>query len=450
MPPDHPPTAPRTVIKRDGTAVPYDRERIVVAILKAFASLRQGSREEAERLAEKVEAWLVQAYGSTPPTVEDIQDIVERILMDSGYPEVARAYIIYRHERARLRDARARRVEATDNIPYRIIYEVLLWNLDHRCDTIDHLNEWVESGRFPELVREAEARFDRDLRVAAERIRERQGTVRLVIIAGPSSSGKTTTTMRLSEYLRELGLRLVPINLDHYFFDLENHPRDEYGDYDYETPNALDIERINRDLAALLEGRPIRTPHYDFQTGRRTLDVHPMQLGKDEILLVDSLHGLYGPLTAAVPDHQKFRLYIETLEQVRNGYGVFLRWADLRMMRRMVRDARQRNHAPVQTITHWHYVRTSELKYIIPYINTADYILNSALPHELSILKPRVITFLPEAMKLCRDDPRRQDAYLRAKRLAEWLEPLREVHDDSCIPANSIIREFIGGSVYTY
>ncbi len=440
----------RRVIKRDGNVVPYDRERIATAVLKALVSVGRGDRGLADAIAGRVEDLLIAGYGPDGvPTVEDIQDVVERVLMQDGHVDVARAYIIYRHERARLRDARARRIEATDNIPYRIIYEVLRWNLDHECASVDQLNRRLAEGRWADLVRDAEARYEAEVRTAAERVQERSG-VRLVIVAGPSSSGKTTTTIKLSHHLRAAGLRLVALNLDNYFFDLEQHPRDEYGDYDYETPTALDVELINRHVGELLDGREVRTPRYDFKTGRRTPEADSLRLGPDELLLLDSLHGLYGPMTASVSADRKFRVYIETLEQVRGMDGEFLRWADLRMMRRMVRDARHRNHPPLHTITHWHYVRSSELKHIIPFIGTADYIINSAMPYELPLLKPRVERFLPEAMNLCRDDPRRQDAYMRARRLHEWLKPLMALDDDSEVPRTSVVREFIGGSQYDY
>lgn len=445
------PSCLQHVVKRDGHVVPYDRSRIADAVFKAFASLGRGDRPRAEAIAARVETLLAAGCApDTAPTVEDIQDLVERVLMQAGETDAARAYIIYRHERARLRDARARRIEATDNIPYRVIYEVLRWNLDHECHDVDSLNRRMAEGRYGELVREAEARYEAEVRAAAERILDRQPRVRLVIVAGPSSSGKTTTTLKLSEHLRAAGRRLVALNVDHYFFDLEQHPKDEFGDFDYETPRALDLELINRHLQALLAGREVRTPRYDFKTGRRTLDVDAMRLAEDELLMIDSLHGLYGPMTAGVPAEQKFRIYIETLEQVRGANGEFLRWADLRMMRRMVRDAWHRNHQPLQTILHWHYVRASELTHIIPFIGTVDFIVNSALPHELPVLKPRVIAFLPEAMALCRDDPRRQDAYMRARRLHEWLVPLEGLADTAVIPGRSLIREFIGGSEYVY
>ncbi len=442
----------RKVIKRDGNVVAYRRERIATAIFKAAASIGGTDRARAEALAEQVEARLGEAYGGERgmPTVEDIQDVVESVLMAFGHLRTARAYIIYRHERARARGARASTVEATDNVPYRTIYEVLRWNMDHGCASIEDLNAIVAEGRFPELVEAGEQRYEDEVRAAADRILERLPQVRIAIVAGPSSSGKTTTTIKVRERLREAGADLVALNVDHYFFDLEQHPKDEFGDYDYETPHALDLALINRHLVELLEGRAIRTPHYDFKTGRRALEVHPLALRPDQVLLIDSLHGLYEGMTARIPESSKFRCYVETLSQVRNAEGVFLRWADQRLIRRMIRDRWHRNHQPMQTLTHWHYVRASELKHIIPFIGTVDALVNTALAHELPLLKPRVFPIFPEAMARFRDDPKRQDAYLRARRVFELLDPLTAVEDDACVPPRSLLREFIGGSAYTY
>lgn len=439
------------IVKRDGTIVPYDRDRIATAIFKAAAAVGGSDRALADRLAEEVEKSLLETYGGgCIPSVEEIQDMVEQVLIKRGHAKTARAYIRYRHERALAREARAARIPTTDNIPFKKIYEVLLWNIDHNCATNQGINNWIASGRFPELIKACDERYEREVAEGGEQIIQRLPEVRIVIIAGPSSSGKTTTTIKLSEKLSEAGMKLKAINIDNYFFDLEHHPRDEFGDYDYETPHALDLKLINEHLVALLEGKTIRTPHYDFKTGKRTLDVHEMRLEPDELLLIDSLHGLFGPMTESIPPAKKFRLYIETLGQVRNRHGQFMRWADNRLLRRMIRDSWHRNLQPLQTLTHWHYVRRSELKHIIPFISTVDYLVNSALPYELPILKAKLWRYFPEALRLYRDDPKRQDAYIRAKRVYEFLDELTPVEDDSCVPPKSLLREFIGGSAYKY
>ena len=440
----------KTIIKRDGQIVPYDRSRITNAIFKAAASTGGFGFEEADGLSRIVEQRTAESYAEQIATVEDLQDIVESVLMENGHLKTARAYIIYRQKRTEVREARRGAIEATDNIPYKLIYEVLRWNIEQGCESIAGLNRIMEEGNYPDLVAACEERYRNECRAAGKRMLDHGDDVRLVIVAGPSSSGKTTTTIKLEEQLAAHGKKLKAINVDHYFFDLEMHPKDEFGDYDYETPQALDIGLINEHLEHLLAGRSIRTPYYDFHTGKRTLNVHEMHLADDEVLLMDCLHGLYSDMTRSVPDHRKFRLYIETLGQLRNERDEFMRWADHRLLRRMIRDSWSRNHDAMSTLTHWHYVRKSELQYIIPFIGNVDFVVNSAMPYEFPVLKNKLFHFLPEAIERYRKDFKRQDAYLRAQRVMQFLEPLRTDVDESCIPSNSLFREFIGGSSYVY
>ncbi len=440
----------KTIIKRDGQVVPYDRGRIANAICKAAASTGGFGFEEAERLALVVEQRTAESYIGQVPTVEDLQDIVEAVLMENGHVKTARAYIIYRQKRTEVREARRGAVEATDNIPYRIIYEVLRWNMEHGCDSVAGINRIIEEGNYPALVAACEERYAAECRAAGASLLAHGDDVRLVIVAGPSSSGKTTTTMKMAEQLSAQGKRLKAFHVDHYFYDLELHPKDEFGDYDYETPQALDIELINEHLELLLAGKSIKTPHYDFHTGLRTLNVHEMHLKDGDVLLMDCLHGLYSDMTRSVPDNHKFRLYIETLGQLRGENGGFMRWTDHRLLRRMIRDSWSRGRDPMLTLTHWHYVRKSELQYIIPFIGNVDYVVNSAMPYEFPVLRNKLFHLLPQAIGRYRDDFRRQDAYLRAQRVMQFLEPLRDSVDHGCIPKRSLFREFIGGSDYQY
>jgi uridine kinase len=444
-------TSPRQIIKRDGHVVPFDRERIATAIFNAAATVGGSDRATAEQLAAEVEQRCEPTYAKGAiPSVEDIQDLVEATLIENGHVRTSRAYIIYRHKRAQARAARLDKFEATDNIPYKKIYEVLRWNMAHECETVEGLNRIIANGTFPDLVHATNDRYHKEVVRGAEKIIDRLPDVRIAIIAGPSSSGKTTTTIKVGEALKKAGRELVAINIDHYFFDLDHHPKDEFGDYDYETPQALDLDLINLHLVQLLEGKTIKTPHYDFKTGTRTLDVHELSLAPHQILLIDSLHGLYGDMTRDIPAANKFRLYIETLGQLRDDHDNFMRWADNRLLRRMIRDSWHRNLQPIQTLTHWHYVRRSELKHIIPFIGTADYLVNSALPYEIPIHKAKLFRFFPEAMEKFKDEPKRQDAYIRARRVFELLEPITAMEDDSAVPPDALLREFIGGSVYKY
>jgi uridine kinase len=247
-----------------------------------------------------------------------------------------------------------------------------------------------------------------------------------------------------------MGLHLVALNVDHYFYDLELHPQDEFGDYDFETPQALDLELINDHLARLIAGEEVRIPFYDFKTGKRTNDVTPMQIGESDIILIDSLHGLYANMTQSVPDRAKFRLYIETLLQMKDANGRFVRWTDVRLMRRMVRDSLYRGYSPQQTLEHWHYVRSSELRHIIPHVNSADHVVNSALPYELPIMRPRLIDHFARWSQQYKSDVHRQDACNRANRVHGLLKDIVPVEDDSPVPSTSLLREFIGGSAYEY
>jgi uridine kinase len=440
------------VIKRSGAVVPFTAARITNAIYRAAVAVGGRDRQTAERLTEEVIELLER---TTPPghapNVEDIQDIVEKVLIENGHARTAKAYILYRHEQSRRRRTKiSAKNRDSENIPYRKIWEVLSWSVDHNVHTVERLNERIARGEFPEIVRESDAAYEEDVAAAADLVIERRDLVKMVIIAGPSSSGKTTTTTKLSERLVKAGLNLVALNIDNYFFDLELHPKDEYGDHDFETPHALELDLINQHLIDLVAGKEIGMPNYDFKTGKRTGQFTPMRIGSNDIILIDSLHGLFGPMTEGVPAERKFKLYIETLLQTRGVDGRFVRWTDLRLMRRMLRDATHRSYDPRRTLLHWHYVRSSEMRHIIPYVNTTDYIVNGALAYELPVMRPRLIDHFARWVKELRDEPNLQDGWLRAQRVHALLDSVTPVEDDSPIPATSHLREFIGGSCYEY
>lgn len=336
------------------------------------------------------------------------------------------------------------------NIPAMVIQNVLDWNTAHGVDTVAGLNKRVLDGTFPALVRESDKEYDRNVMRAADEIIKHRDRVRIAIIAGPSSSGKTTTTIKLNERLKTAGMSIVPINLDNYFFNLEMHPKDEFGDYDFEVPEALDLELINAHLADLIKGKTVPVPRYDFKTGKRDKKADPLTLERNQILLIDSLHGLYEKMTHSVPREMKFRLYIETLSQLRDNEGGWVRWTDTRLLRRMVRDSWHRSYDPVRTIGHWHYVRKSEMRYIVPFITTVDFVLNGALPYELPVHKKYMFPYFAQAIQEFKDSVKREDAYIRARRVQKLLGEIEVLEDDSCIPGSSLLREFIGGSVYAY
>jgi len=379
------------------------------------------------------------------PSVEDIQDIVEKVLIENGHARVAKAYILYRDERNRSRlRGKSTSEQNKENIPWAKLWSVLDWAVDHGVNTVEGLNKRIGSGEIQDIVMESETAYSQDINAVESAILGNRAEIKLVIIAGPSSSGKTTTTNKIALRLAEKGLTFVELNLDNYYFNLELHPKDEFGDYDFETPHALEIELINRHLKDLLDGKEIQMPFYDFKTGKRISKTTPTRLAKNDILLIDSLYGLYPPLTDGLPN-AFYKVYIEPLLQLKCSNGEYVRWTDIRLMRRMLRDAATRASDYGQTLTHWHYVRSGELRSILPYISSADYIVNSGMPYELPIYQPKLVGYFEKWAEEYKDDPLRQDAYNRASRVHALLDSITPITDDSMVPTDSVLREFIGG-----
>jgi uridine kinase len=331
------------VVKRSGAIVPFKKDRITNAIYRAAVAVGGRDRDRAEFLAEQVVDILEKRCprGHTPH-IEEIQDIVEEVLIENGHAQVAKEYILYRDEQARNRRDQAERASRpSGNIPWVKIWHILDWAVSHNLHTIDALNERIQQGDFPHIVHESEAAYEDDVRWAAEMISQRSQELKMVLISGPSSSGKTTTTIKLERHLERQGLKFIPFHVDNYFFDLEVHPKDEFGDYDFETPQALDLDLISEHLQRLTQGEEILIPFYDFKTGIRKLDQTPMKLEKNQILLIDSLHGLYPKMTKGIPEEVKFKLYLEPLLQMKGPDGRYIRWTDLRLIRRMLRFSSQ-------------------------------------------------------------------------------------------------------------
>ena len=274
------------VIKRSGTIVPFKKIRIMNAIYRAAISVGGRDKERAEFLAEKVIEILEKQFDENhPPHIEEIQDIVEKVLIENGHTKVAKEYILYRDERNKKRKEDARIASKPDeNIPWAKIWHVLDWAATHELNTIEKYNKRILNGEYPQIVHESEAAYEDDLDRAAQMIIDRSDKLKMVFISGPSSSGKTTTTVKIEERLKKKGYKFATINVDHYFFNLEDHPTDEFGDHDFETPQALDLELINEHLLKLSQGKEVKIPYYDFKTGQRELDKTPMKL-KDSLQL---------------------------------------------------------------------------------------------------------------------------------------------------------------------
>ncbi|MBN1139336.1 MAG: nucleoside kinase [Anaerolineae bacterium] len=300
------------------------------------------------------------------------------------------------------------------------------------------LNEAIAGARMREVVLVSEALHEQRIaRIAAE-ITERQGRVRLALIAGPSSSGKTTFSKRLSIQLLANGLRPFPLEMDNYFVDRVKTPHDEQGRYDYESLGALDVSLFNEHLLRLLDGEAVTLPHYNFKTGLR--EVGPeVRLRPDHIILIEGIHGLNPALVPDVPSEFLYRIYVSALTQLNIDKHNRIPTTDTRLIRRTVRDAAQRGYSAYQTIERWEAVRNGEKRWIFPFQEHADVMFNSALVYELAVLKP-----LAEPL-LLQVKPRTRP-HLEAKRLLaflDWFEPL--IPD--LVPDNSILREFVGGSI---
>jgi uridine kinase len=450
--------APEMIVKRDGRAVPFRREKISSAVYRAAVACGGRDQEEAERVTDDVLALLAhrQDRSSSPvpgswPTVEEVQDLVEKALIERGHARTAKAYIVYRYEHALKRAGRESLTYSAENIPYRKLWEALSWANDHDCVTLEQLSHLIARGGFPALVDEADSFYERELDAAVEKIAERRDEIRVVIVAGPSSSGKSTAVLKMREKLSSAGIATVPLTVDNYFFDLDVHPKIGKDDHDFETPQALDVALINEHLSALVSGSSVVVPRYDFKTGKRSGDAGSVSLPPGSVLILDSLHGLFPGMTAGVPEEIKFRLYVETLSQVKGRDGRYIRWADVRMLRRIVRDMQFRNYSPRSTIAHWHLVRRSELRYIVPELRRAHAVVNSFLPYELPVMKSRlqaVLGPLIEEFRNGADDM--QEALERAVRVQALFDQVPAMMDENAVPPRSLLREFIGGSAYDY
>ena len=260
------------------------------------------------------------------------------------------------------------------------------------------------------------------------------------MIAGPSSSGKTTFSHRLSIQLRTLGYRPHPIAVDDYFVNREDTPKDENGNYNFETLKAIDVELFNRDMNALLHGETVELPTFNFKTGKREYKGNYKRLGKEDILVIEGIHGLNDELSYSLPRESKFKIYISALTQLNVDEHNRIPTTDGRLIRRMVRDARVRGTAAKDTIAMWASVRRGEEENIFPFQEDADCMFNSALIYELSVLKQFAEPLLFGIDRECEE-------YAEAKRLLKFLNYFLGVSSEN-VPGNSILREFIGGSCF--
>lgn len=305
--------------------------------------------------------------------------------------------------------------------------------------TIGTFNDAISHGKAEQMVLLSEALMEERIGALAQQIKD-AGNKKFVMIAGPSSSGKTSFSNRLSIQLLAKGLTPHPIGLDDYYIDREFCPRDADGNYDLECLGAIDVEKFNEDMTKLLAGEEIMMPSFNFKTGKREYRGGKLKLGKDDILVIEGIHGLNPQLSYTLPDESKFRIYISALTQLNIDEHNPLPTTDGRLLRRIVRDARTRGTTARETIAMWPSVRRGEEKYIFPFQDGADVMFNSALIYELAVLKvyaePLLFQIQPE-----------DDEYLEAKRLLKLLDYVLPMPTES-IMHSSLMREFIGGSCF--
>jgi len=304
-------------------------------------------------------------------------------------------------------------------------------------EDVGSLDQSIDAGRANEIILVAEALHEQRIAQIATQIAGRRGQVKLVLMAGPSSSGKTTFAKRLAVQLLANGMRPIAIGLDDYFVDRQFTPRDEQGNYNFEILEALDLKLFNQQLLQLMAGEQVTLPHFNFVTGKREPGV-TIQLGPEHVLLVEGIHGLNPGLVPAIPSDRIFRIFISALTQLNIDRHNRVPTTDTRLIRRIVRDARTRGYSAADTISRWQSVRRGEREFIFPYQENADVMFNSALVYELSALKPLVEPLLLQI------EPGKP-GHVEAKRLLAFLQWFAPMPTDP-IPDNSILREFVGGS----
>lgn len=306
--------------------------------------------------------------------------------------------------------------------------------------TVAELNTVVRSGHATQLIMVVEALQERRIAAVADDIQARNN--RIVLLAGPSSSGKTTTCKRLAVQLGACGLRPQMISLDDYFVNREDTPRDEKGEYDFECLEALDVAFFNEQLTALLNGEKVKLPSFDFHSGQRKNSGKELQLMDHDVLVIEGIHALNPALTPSIPQKEKYQLYVSALTTIKLDEKREISKSDNRLLRRIIRDHKFRGYSASDTILRWPSVRAGEEKWIFPFTENCDRMINSALLYELAVLRHYVLPLLEQVTE---DDPAYETAW-RLRQLVGFFEPIT----DKQIPLTSLLREFLGGSSFRY
>lgn len=314
------------------------------------------------------------------------------------------------------------------------------WGEILQCGYVSTLNEYIAQNKIGDIIRIAEALHEKKLAEIADLVAGHRRQVRVILIAGPSSSGKTTFAQRLGIQLRVNGVRPVPISLDDYFVDREHTPLDDQGEYDFESIDAIDIPLFNDHLIRILNGEEVEVPTFNFHLGQREMIGHKVRVERDQPLIIEGIHGLNEHLTEEIPREQKVKVYVSALTQLAIDNHNRIPTTDTRLIRRIVRDSQFRSHDALTTLRLWPSVRRGEERNIFPFQEEADVMFNSALIYELAVLKK----YAEPLLSVVQPD---QPEYSEALRLLDFLSYFDSIADDD-IPFNSILREFVGDSCF--
>jgi uridine kinase len=321
-----------------------------------------------------------------------------------------------------------------------VFYEHAMWGRSLGLPDVASLNKYIKDGKGPELIRVNEALHEKNIVYLADQITKDRGRIRLVLVAGPSSSGKTTFVQRLSVQLQVNGVRPVSISLDDYFLNRDSAPRHPNGDPDFEAIENIDLELFNEHLALLILGEEIEIPRFNFLTGKREFRGEKLKISSDQPVIIEGIHGLNERLTQVVPKDRKFKVYVSALTQLNLDDHNRIPTTDNRLIRRIVRDSQFRSHGAAATLRLWPGVRRGEEENIFPYQEEADAMFNSNLIYELAVLKPYIEPLLAEVTPDCVE-------YSEAERLLRFLSYFLPLSGRE-VPKNSLLREFIGESCF--
>ena len=321
---------------------------------------------------------------------------------------------------------------------YDTFYNYTMWAEKIGIPSAASLNNIVSIGKYNDVIRLAETHYEGQLASISERIYENKENIKMVLLAGPSSSGKTTTAKKLSIYLQSKGFRTFYVSIDDYFLEKDQTPKDSNGDYDFESIDALDLNLFNKHLVKLLAGERVLMPEYNFITGKKEYKKRYLQLSENDILIIEGLHGLNDRLTSSIKRKNKFKVFICPYTQINVDNHNYVHTSDTRKLRRIVRDNKTRGKSTSDTLRMWKNISAGEKKYIFPFQKDIDAIINSAMVYEIGVLKTYV-----EPLLFSVDE--KDDMYPEAIRLINLLRNFLPIPSDD-IPRDSVLREFIGKS----